>query len=93
MSDGTRHPVPPRHGECVTAPSTASCHRPLRERRQRHLRRRHQPIHAGEPWHLDHTDARDGYLGVSHAYCNLRQDANKTNGRRPPDEFVERPYR
>ena len=28
----------------------------------------HEPIHAGEPWHLDHNDTRDGYLGVLHAF-------------------------
>ena len=42
-----------------------------------------QPIHACESWHLDHNDARDGYLGVSHAHCNLRAGANKTK-RTPP---------
>ena len=52
----------------------------------------HQPIHQGEEWHLDHTDARDGYLGVSHASCNLRDGANKTNGKRPPPQ-PEKPYR
>ena len=52
----------------------------------------HEPIHAGEEWHLDHTDSRDGYLGVSHAYCNLRDGANKTNERRHVTT-VERPYR
>ena len=38
----------------------------------------HEPIHAGEEWHLDHNDTRDGYLGVSHATCNLRDGASKT---------------
>jgi hypothetical protein len=28
------------------------------------------PIAPGEAWHLDHTDAGDGYLGPSHAACN-----------------------
>ena len=28
------------------------------------------PIDPGDDWHLDHNDARDGYLGVSHASCN-----------------------
>ena len=53
----------------------------------------HEPIHAGEEWHLDHNDARDGYLGVSHATCNLRDGANKANGTRPPQPFVQQPYR
>lgn len=29
-----------------------------------------QPIQAGEPWHLDHTDDRTAYLGPSHERCN-----------------------
>ena len=53
----------------------------------------HEPIHAGEEWHLDHNDTRDGYLGVSHATCNLRDGASKTNARRRPDPFVQQPYR
>ena len=52
-----------------------------------------EPIHAAEDWHLDHTDNREGYLGVSHATCNLRDGANKTNRRRPPQPFVEMPHR
>ena len=36
---------------------------------------------------------RDGYLGVSHAICNLREGANKTNARRRPDPDVQQPYR
>ena len=51
-----------------------------------------EPIHPGDDWHLDHTDARDGYLGVSHASCNLRDGANKTNGKRPPPP-PEQPYK
>jgi hypothetical protein len=39
-----------------------------------------QLIEPGQPWHLDHTDDRRGYLGPSHATCNLRAAANKTNG-------------
>ena len=53
----------------------------------------HEPIHAGEEWHLDHNDTRDGYLGVSHATCNLRAAAAVTNGRRDPTRFEERPYK
>jgi hypothetical protein len=52
-----------------------------------------EPIHAGEEWHLDHSDDRAGYLGVSHAYCNLRAAAQKTNGSRPAPQFEERTYR
>jgi hypothetical protein len=52
-----------------------------------------EPIHAGEEWHLDHSDDRAGYLGVSHASCNLRAAAAVTNGRRAPTRFQERPYK
>ena len=39
------------------------------------------------------TTPRDGYLGVSHSTCNLRDGANKTNARRRPDSDGQRPYR
>ena len=29
-----------------------------------------EPIAPGQPWHLDHTADRRGYLGPSHAHCN-----------------------
>lgn len=29
-------------------------------------------ISAGDAWHLDHTSDRLGYLGPSHAACNVR---------------------
>ena len=46
------------------------------------------PISPREQWHLDHTDDRTGYLGVAHAYCNLRaagiKTANSTTRTHPP---------
>jgi hypothetical protein len=30
------------------------------------------PMWPGQNLHLDHNDASDGYLGLSHAACNLR---------------------
>ncbi len=36
-----------------------------------------EPIHPDHEWHLDHNDTRDGYLGVSHVYCNLAAGAHK----------------
>ena len=74
-------------------PTTPRRHRAHRQRRQSHLLPCNEPIHAAEDWHLDHTDNREGYLGVSHATCNLRDGANKTNRRRPPQPFVEMPHR
>jgi hypothetical protein len=54
----------------------------------------HEPIHPGEEWHLDHNDTRDGYAGVSHAYCNLAAGAHKLNGqRRATTAREEYPYR
>ena len=38
-------------------------------------------------------DTREGYLGVSHAYCNLAAAADKSNERRRYVMSVERPYR
>lgn len=29
-----------------------------------------KPIKRGDPWALDHNDARTGYLGPSHPTCN-----------------------
>jgi hypothetical protein len=54
---------------------------------------RNEPIHPDEDWHLDHNEARDGYLGVGHASCNLAAGANKANGRRRPEPYVQQPYR
>jgi len=53
----------------------------------------HYPIERGEEWHLDQNDTRDGYLGVSHARCNLSAAGDKTfalhghNGYRHPTRF------
>jgi hypothetical protein len=41
-----------------------------------------QRIVPGSAWHLDHADDRSGYLGVSHASCNLAAGAAKTNRER-----------
>ena len=46
-----------------------------------------EPIHQGEEWHLDHNDTRDGYLGVAHAACNLREERTR------PTASVARPLR
>ncbi len=36
-------------------------------------------IPPGSAWHLDHDDTRAGYLGASHAACNLTDGARKGN--------------
>jgi hypothetical protein len=36
-----------------------------------------RPMLQGQELHLDHSDARTGYLGFSHARCNLRAAAQK----------------
>ena len=45
-------------------------------------------IQPGQPWHLDHRDDRRGYLGPSHATCNLRAAAEKTNGKRKDHPLI-----
>jgi hypothetical protein len=63
-----------------------TAHRAARER-WRYLVERGQvacarcgkPILPGSRWHLDHADDRSGYLGPSHAACNLGAGAVKTN--------------
>ena len=45
-------------------------------------------IEPGQPWHLDHRDDRRGYLGPSHATCNLRAAAEKTNGKRKDQPLI-----
>lgn len=34
-------------------------------------------IEPGSKWHLDHTPERDGYRGVAHASCNVRDGASR----------------
>jgi hypothetical protein len=38
-------------------------------------------INPLEPWHLDHTDDRTGYLGASHAACNLSAAGSAAHAR------------
>ena len=49
-------------------------------------------MNLGGMWHLGHNQARNGYLGPSHARCNLAAAA-VTNDRRPLPHVEERPYR
>jgi hypothetical protein len=46
------------------------------------------PISPRDQWHLDHTDDRQGYIGVAHAYCNLRAGAEKTNATRTAGHLI-----
>ncbi len=47
-----------------------------------------QLIEPGLAWHLDHRDDRQGYLGPSHATCNLRAAAEKTNSKRKDHPLI-----
>jgi hypothetical protein len=55
-----------------------------------------RPILEGQPFDLDHTPDRTGYIGVSHRRCNRRaggmNGAAVTNSRRPgsavPSRYV-----
>lgn len=39
-------------------------------------RRCGKPVVIGQPFDLDHTDDRAGYLGISHASCNRAHRKN-----------------
>jgi hypothetical protein len=43
-----------------------------------------EPIKPSDEWHLDHTDDRNGYLGVAHKLCNLRAAGIKSQAKRSP---------
>jgi hypothetical protein len=47
-----------------------------------------EPIQPDQAWHLDHRDDRRGYLGPSHATCNLRAAANKKNSMRKETPLI-----
>jgi hypothetical protein len=38
-------------------------------------------IAPGQPWDLDHTDDRRGYLGAAHRFCNRSAGARKRNAK------------
>jgi hypothetical protein len=49
-----------------------------------------QRIQPGERWHLDHDDTRTGYLGASHAKCNLVAAGQKRQQLRREQEAAQR---
>lgn len=48
-----------------------------------------EPIQPFDLWHLDHTPERDGYRGVAHARCNMR-DGGKRGGEATARGWVSR---
>jgi hypothetical protein len=61
---------------------------PLVATGQTHCSRCGELIEPGQPWHLDHRDDRQGYLGPAHATCNLRAAAEKTNSKRKDHPLI-----
>jgi hypothetical protein len=49
-----------------------------------------QLIPIGAPWHLDHSDDGRGWLGPSHAYCNLKAGGKLGNARLREKKALER---
>ena len=39
------------------------------------------PVNGADAWHLDHTDDRAGWLGPSHATCNLSAAGRASHAR------------
>ena len=77
---GTSHQAERKRWELVVESGYASCVRCG------------LPIVAGTGWHLDHRDDKLGYLGVSHARCNVRAAAKLGNQRmREKRALVEPP--
>jgi hypothetical protein len=51
-----------------------------------------QPIKNNEPWHLDHTDDRTGYLGASHTVCNCgNRQGGGYKAAPPPNDPANQP--
>ena len=36
-----------------------------------------KPIHNGQPFHLDHDNTRNTYLGIAHPRCNITAGGNQ----------------
>ena len=48
------------------------------------------PIFHDQAWHLDHRDDKLGWLGPSHASCNLKAAAKRGNQRMRAKKVLER---
>ena len=51
------------------------------------------PIAPGTGWHLDHRDDKLGYLGVSHASCNLKAAGKRANELKREKQALDPPRR